>query len=151
MFLHVDSDAAYLVQSNHRSHSPSTDSPWPSATAHPLKTDNSTSNAFVNKSLRQKKSKLCDMKFHWLRDKTNAQHLRVFWDAGKQNMADYFTTHHHTPYHKLMRSKYILALHHISKFPAYLRSGTVARARVCWNVPPVHYITHVPQLRPDYI
>ena len=37
--------------------------------ATPLKTDNSTSNAFVNKSLCQKKSKSWDMRYHWLRDK----------------------------------------------------------------------------------
>ena len=30
----------------------------------PLKTDNSTANAFVNKLLRQQKSKSWDMKFH---------------------------------------------------------------------------------------
>ena len=44
----------------------------------PLKTDNSTSNAFINKSLRQKKSKSWDMRFHWLRDKEQSKHLRVF-------------------------------------------------------------------------
>ena len=35
----------------------------------PLKTDNSTSNAFVNRLVQQKKSKSWDMKFHWLRNK----------------------------------------------------------------------------------
>ena len=35
----------------------------------PLKIDNSTINAFVHKSLQQRKSKLWDMKYHWLRDK----------------------------------------------------------------------------------
>lgn len=32
----------------------------------PLKTDNSTSHAFVNRFLCQKKSKSWDMKYHWL-------------------------------------------------------------------------------------
>ena len=73
----------------------------------PLKTNNSTSNAFVNKSLRQKKSKSWDMKFHWLRDKQNNKHLGVFWDQGSRNGADYFTKHHPAPYHKLKRLKYI--------------------------------------------
>ena len=172
MVLHVDSDAAYLVQDNARSRiagyyilstypppPPAIPQPAPNAPilvecktlrtvvasaaeaetgglfhngqtiihirrllealGHsqpptPLKTDNSTSNAFVNKSLRQKKSKAWDMRFHWLRDKERTQHLRVFWDKGKRNGTDYFTKHHPAPYHKLMRSKYILALHHMS-------------------------------------
>ena len=173
MVLHVDSDAAYLVQSNARSRiagyyilstypppPPSIPQPAPNApilvecktlrtvvasaaeaetgglfhngqtTIHirrllqalghpqpptPLKTDNSTSHAFVNKSLRQKRSKSWDMRFHWLRDKEREKYLRVFWDKGKRNGADYFTKHHPAPYHKLMRSKYILTLHHISQ------------------------------------
>ena len=103
----------------------------------PLKTDNSTSNAFVNWSLRQKKSKSWDMKFHWLRNKEQMKHLRVYWERGKKNKADYFTKHHPTIYHKLMRSKYILALHNISKYHNF-SPYNVARARVCWNVPMVH-------------
>lgn len=79
----------------------------------PLKTDNSTSNSFVNKSLHQKMSKLWDMRYHWLRDRETQQHLQVFWDKGAINGVDYFTKHHPTPYHKLMWSKYILALHNI--------------------------------------
>ena len=35
----------------------------------PLKIDNSTAYAFMNKSLQQKKSKSWDMKMHWLQDK----------------------------------------------------------------------------------
>ena len=50
------------------------------------------------------------MTFHWLRDKQQQQYLRVFWDRGNRNGADYFTKHHPTLYHKLMRSKYILNL-----------------------------------------
>ena len=46
--------------------------------ATPLKTDNSTSNAFVHKLLRQKKSKSWDMWYHWLRDKEQQKYLRVF-------------------------------------------------------------------------
>ena len=65
----------------------------------PLKTDNSTSNAFINNSFWQKKSKSWDIKFHWLQDKEQQQHLQVFWDRGHLNRANYFTKHHPAPDH----------------------------------------------------
>ena len=83
------------------------------------------------------------MRFHWLRDKERTQHLRVFWDKGKRNGADYFTKHHPAPYHKLMRAKYILALHHIMSInKSHILPNNVARARVCWNIPTVHIDSH---------
>ena len=194
MILHIDSNAAYLVQDNARSRiagiyilssypspAPTIPNPAPNATilvecktlrsvvasaveaetgglfhngqvaihlrhllqalGHtqpptPLKTDNSTANAFVHKALRQKKSKSWDMKNNWLRDRERKQQLRVFGEKGKKNAADYFTKHHPAPYHKLMRSKYVLALHNIFHRQKYF-SDNVARARVCWNVPMV--------------
>ena len=82
----------------------------------PLKTDNSTAYAFVNKSLRQKKSKSWDMKFHWLRDKELQRLIRVFWDKGVHNDADYFTKHHPASYHQSFRDCYILKGHHMTSF-----------------------------------
>ena len=35
----------------------------------PVKTDNSTANAFVHKNIHKKRSKSWDMRFHWLREK----------------------------------------------------------------------------------
>ena len=96
----------------------------------PLKTDNSTANAFVNKSLQQKKSKSWDMKYHWLCDKQQQKYFRVFWDRGSKNGANYFTKHHPSPYHKLIRAKYVLALHHIF-LSIKNRNSDTARARVC--------------------
>ena len=82
----------------------------------PLKTDNGTANAFVHRALWQKKSESRDMKYNWLRDKERKKELRIFWEIGKKNGADYFTKHHPVPYHELMRSKYVPALHNICSF-----------------------------------
>ena len=79
----------------------------------PLKTYNSTACAFVNKSLRQRKSKSWDMKFHWLRDRKIQRVMWVFWDKGIHNDADYFTKHHPVAYHQNIREKYILKGHHM--------------------------------------
>jgi len=80
----------------------------------PLKTDNSTANAFVNRSLRQRKSKSWDMKFHWLRDKELQRLIRVFWDKGANNDADYFTKHHPPSHHQSIQSRYILKNHYVT-------------------------------------
>jgi hypothetical protein len=74
----------------------------------PLKTDNSTATAFVHSSMKQKRSKSWDMRYHWLRDRLLQKQLRIYWDKGSNNDADYFTKHHPPKYHLMMRSKYIL-------------------------------------------
>ena len=60
----------------------------------PIKTDNSTATGFVNGNIQLKKSKVWDMKLHWLRDDNNKQFFNVHWDRGIDNDADYFTKHH---------------------------------------------------------
>ena len=68
----------------------------------PLKVDNSTTNSFVHRNINQKRSKSWDMRFHWLCDKEVQKEIKVFWDKGKNNLADYYTKHHtcriHTKY-----------------------------------------------------
>ena len=71
----------------------------------PIKTDNSTATGFVNNNMQQKRSKSWDMRYHWLRDRETQKHIRVYWDKGLHNYADYFTKHHPTSYHLEMRSK----------------------------------------------
>ena len=74
----------------------------------PLKTDNKTANSFAHATMRVKRSKTWDMRFHWLREKKVKDILKFFWDRGINNLADYFTKHHCPAHHKLMRNKYIL-------------------------------------------
>ena len=54
----------------------------------PLKTDNSTTAAFVNSSMKPKKSKTWDMNMHWLHDKEVIKQIQVYLDKGKNNGAD---------------------------------------------------------------
>jgi hypothetical protein len=74
----------------------------------PLKTDNSTATSFVHSSMKQKRSKSWDMRYHWLRERQLKEQLRIYWDKGINNDADYFTKHHPPKHHQMMRSKYIL-------------------------------------------
>jgi hypothetical protein len=71
--------------------------------ATPLKTDNNTANGIINNTMKQKRSKAIDVRFYWLRDRVKQGQFYVFWDAGKNNIADYFTKHHPPAYHKRMR------------------------------------------------
>ena len=71
--------------------------------ATPLKTDNSTANGIVNNTMKQKRSKAIDVRFYWLRDRTQQGQFHIFWEPGKNNLADYFTKHHPPAYHKQMR------------------------------------------------
>ena len=72
-----------------------------------IKTDNSTTNGFVNNNIQLKKSKSWDMQLHWLRDRENLSEFKVIWEQSVKNLADYFTKHHSTIHHRTMRSKYL--------------------------------------------
>jgi hypothetical protein len=73
----------------------------------PLKTDNSTANSFVHDNITQKRSKSWDMRFYWLRQQQSHEQFDIFWQAGKDNEADYFTKHHPTTYHIETRPRYV--------------------------------------------
>jgi hypothetical protein len=80
----------------------------------PLKTDNSTANSFVHANIKQRRSKTWDMRWNWLRDKETHRQLRIYWDKGQNNNADYFTKHHPPAHHLSMRPQYVLNAHKVS-------------------------------------
>ena len=73
----------------------------------PIKTDNSTANGFVHDNINLKKSKSWDMRYYWLRDRTLQKQFNIFWEAGINNFADYFTKHHATSHHRATRNLYV--------------------------------------------
>jgi hypothetical protein len=50
-----------------------------------------------------------DMRFHWLRCRTNQKQIRAYWRAGSTNLADYVTKHHAPIHHRTIRSLYLTA------------------------------------------
>lgn len=74
----------------------------------PIKTDNSTANNFVHSTMKQKRSKSWDMRYNWLRCREAQKQVKIYWEPGKDNNADYFTKHHPPKHHLLMRPKYIV-------------------------------------------
>ena len=57
----------------------------------------------INNTIKQKRSKAIDVHFDWLRDRVQQGHFHIFWDSGKNNLADFYTKHHPPSYHKRNR------------------------------------------------
>ena len=53
--------------------------------------------------MKPKCSKTWDIKWRWLRYKEVLDKLRVYWDIGANNDADYFTKHHPPIHHHQIR------------------------------------------------
>jgi hypothetical protein len=69
----------------------------------PLRTDNSTAFGILNETIKQKRSKAMDMRYHWLTDRVRQKKIDVYWRPGRENLADYHTKHHSAQHHKYMR------------------------------------------------
>jgi hypothetical protein len=69
----------------------------------PLCTDNSTSFGILNETIKQKRSKAMDMRYHWLTDAFRQKQFDVNWSPGSENLGDYHTKHHSAQHHKDMR------------------------------------------------
>jgi hypothetical protein len=75
--------------------------------ATPLQTDNSTANGIINGTVKQQASKAINMRFYWVRDRSNQGHFNVYRAPGCNNLGDYFTKHHLPKHHRLMRPTFL--------------------------------------------
>jgi hypothetical protein len=69
----------------------------------PLRTDNSTTFGILNETIKQKKSKVMDMRYHWLTDRVRQKQFDVYWRPGRENIGNYRTKHHAAQHQKDMR------------------------------------------------
>jgi hypothetical protein len=60
----------------------------------PLRTDNSTEFVIFNETIKQKRSKAMDTRYHWLTDRARQKQFDVYWRPGRENLGDYHTKHH---------------------------------------------------------
>ena len=74
----------------------------------PINTDNTTVLGVVTKTIKIRRTKAMDTRFHWIHDSINQKLILVYWDKGKNNYGDYFTKHHPPTHHKLMRPKFLI-------------------------------------------
>jgi hypothetical protein len=78
-------------------------------TGHPqpatiTETDKSAATGVANDSIRQKRSKAVDMRFHWTRDRMQQGQFHVAWCKGTFNKADCFSKHCPTARHRELQS-----------------------------------------------
>lgn len=89
-----------------------------------IQTDNEVAEGIANDTCKRKRSKAIDKRFHWIRDRIRQGRLGVFWRAGKNNLADYFTKLHPVKHHRSMRSFFVT-----DPPRAYLRPNARTRRR----------------------
>ena len=70
----------------------------------PIQVYNTTAVGFVNRTIKQKRSKAIDMRFYWLQDRCEQGQFHIYWAPGVENLADYHTKHHPPSHHKKMRN-----------------------------------------------
>ena len=113
----------------------------------PIKTDNATAASFVKDTLKMKRSKAWDVRYHWLSEQQNKQNINIYWDAGNNNIADYHSKHHSPSHHQNVRETYILKNFHLTKDNENTMNRRNVHARVCFypgissqrrNVPGTH-------------
>jgi hypothetical protein len=73
----------------------------------PMETDNTTATGYSNGTIKQKRSKVMDMRFYWINGRFKQGQFNVYWGPGYQSLADYLTKHHSPAHHKRMVGKII--------------------------------------------
>jgi len=73
----------------------------------PVKCDNACAVGIANSTVKQKRSKAIDMRYHWIRDQIKQDKITVTWAAGSENLADFYTKAHPVWHHKLVSSIYV--------------------------------------------
>jgi hypothetical protein len=66
-----------------------------------LCTDNSTADGIINDNVQQKRSKVMNIRFNWIKDHIAQGQFAVKWTPGHTIMGDYFTKHHSPGQHVL--------------------------------------------------
>ena len=73
-----------------------------------IRTDNRTACGVVTGTMKQKRSKAIDMRFHFIKDQAqNHKNVTFRWSPGVLNLADYPTKHHPASHHKRVRPVYL--------------------------------------------
>ena len=94
----------------------------------PIQCDNECAVGLANGTLKAKKSKSIDMRFHWVRDRVKQHQFIVYWKEGKANLADFFTKP--LPIHEHQRiMKYLVQT---EEAPRNINNKRVRRSTAFW-------------------
>ncbi len=70
--------------------------------------DNKCAVGIAENTLKLKRSKTIDMRYHWIRDQVHLKNFFVTWQAGSSNLADFFTKAHPVHHHLSQRKLYVV-------------------------------------------
>ena len=69
----------------------------------PVQVDNTTAHGFANETIKIKRTKAIDMRYHWIVDRKNQGQFSIYLKPASENIADYHTKHHPPTHHRHMR------------------------------------------------
>ena len=73
-----------------------------------MQTDSQSAHGLTKGTMKQKRSKAIDMRFHWLKDRANNHNqIDIQWAPGASNLGDYPTKHHIARHHRTARPVYL--------------------------------------------
>jgi hypothetical protein len=75
--------------------------------ATPIISDNQCAVGVANRTVKQRRSKAIDMRYHWIRDRVSQGHFTVTWRPGKTNLADFLTKAHPVKHQLEMRKFFV--------------------------------------------
>ena len=78
----------------------------------PVQFDNSTVLLIATGTINQGNSKVMDMRFYWIRDRSNQDQFSIYWKPGSINRGDYFTKNFPPTHYTTVRPNYL----HVSKY-----------------------------------
>jgi hypothetical protein len=70
-------------------------------------TDKSTASGIANDTVKQRRYKVINMRFYWIRKRIPQGHFILEWIKGEQNLANYFTKYRPRRYHSAICSTYL--------------------------------------------
>ena len=73
----------------------------------PVQVNNSTALGTSTGTIKQRKSKAMDMRFYYIRDRSNQDQFNIYWKPVSTNRGDYFTKHCPPAYHTTVRPSYL--------------------------------------------
>jgi hypothetical protein len=69
--------------------------------------DNQCAVGIGNNTVKQRRSKAIDMRYHWIRDRVKQGNFYITWQRGASNLADYFTKTHPARHHLIQRKIFV--------------------------------------------
>lgn len=100
--------------------------------------DNECAVGVVNRSVKQRRSKAIDMRYHWIRDRVAQGQFLVTWQPGSKNLADFFTKSHPVHHQRAMRSTFV----NTPPLPVPRDSASVRRSTRRLSTKVAHTHTH---------